>query len=168
MPPGMPSAPIPMTPSVPPPPTAMGAAVPAPPVRPISTGEISGPDDAQIRAAVFFPSGGEQNKQKFLATLKEMAQKKSKKPILLTSVLEQPSPIAPNMSGDWVRAAKDVRADCFFVLLPPDILADFMETVAAEARKAGLHCFLIPIAEVGSRLLYVDLMVELMLVKKKR
>ena len=106
--------------------------------------------------------------QKFLTTITDIAQRKAKKPIFIQVVHSQVSPISVERSTEWIWVAKSAGADCFFVILPPDVLPDFMEVAVMEARQSGLHCFLIPQAEIVSRLLYVDLMVEIMLIKRKK
>jgi predicted Fe-S protein YdhL (DUF1289 family) len=126
------------------------------------------PEEQVLRAAVFYTATAETVKQKFITTLTDIAQKKAKKPIYVQMVLTQASKIGPDRSTDWVWSAKSAGADCFFVILPPDVLPDNMEPVIIEARQASLHCFLVPQGEIVSRLLYVDLMVEMMLIKRKR
>ena len=54
-----------------------------------------------------------------------------------------------------------------FVILPSTVSPEEMEGVAVEAQHAGMRCFLVPMTEIGSKLLYMNLMVELMLVKRK-
>ena len=98
----------------------------------------------------------------------DIAQKKAKKPIFVKTVLAQSSPVSMENATEWVWTSKSAGAVCFFVILPPDMLPDFMESAITEARQAGLHCFLVPQGEIVSRLLYVDLMVELMLIKRKK
>lgn len=126
------------------------------------------PDDQLLKATIFFPAGGEASMRKFLGSLMEIAQKKAKKPIFVKTMLAQVSPIAAENVTEWIWTTKSADAECFFVILPPEMLADFMEPTVMEARQSGLHCFLIPQGEIVSRLLYVDLMVELMLIKRKK
>lgn len=164
-PPTPPVAPVaaPPSPVAPPPPTP-----PPPPVRePKVVVELKTPEDSTFKTAIFFPQGGDAPKQKFLTTIMDMAQKKSKKPMFFHIVHSQATSITSDNAVEWIWTAKAQGADCFFVILPPDILPDFMEGIVAEARQAGLRCFLIPQAEIGSKLLYMDLMVELMLIKRK-
>ncbi|HMX42536.1 MAG TPA: hypothetical protein PKB12_02325, partial [Elusimicrobiota bacterium] len=165
-----PATPPPSAPVVPLAPAAVPAppAAPAAPVRePKLVVELKTPEDSTFKTAIFFPQGGDAPKQKFLNTITDMAQKKSKKPMFFHIVHSQATSITSDNAVEWIWTAKAQGADCFFVILPPDILPDFMEGIVAEARQAGLRCFLIPQAEIGSKLLYMDLMVELMLIKRK-
>jgi hypothetical protein len=153
--------------------TPFGPAVPAADVEP-PAGERtpSGPDsktadDAAIRVSIFYPMGGEAARDRFTNTMMEMTQKKSKKPLAFQVINAVPTTVALENSTDWIWTAKANGANCFFVILPPDVMIDFMEPLLAEAREAGLRCFLVPQAEVGSKLLYMDLMVELMMIKRK-
>ncbi len=131
-------------------------------------GEMDFPEDQVLRCALFYPEGAESSMQKFLSSLTDIAQKKAKKPIFVRPVLSQVTIISNDNTTEWIWSAKSAGADCFFVILPPDILPDFMETSVSEARAANLYCFLIPQNEIVSRLLYVDLMVEMMLIKRKK
>ncbi len=134
----------------------------------LPTFEAEVPEEQLLKAAVFFPSGVDSAMKKFLNSLTEIAQKKAKKPIFIRTVLSQVTPVNMESATEWIWTAKSAGAECFFVILPPDMLPDFMESAVTEARQAGLHCFLVPQGEIVSRLLYVDLMVELMLIKRKK
>lgn len=134
----------------------------------VPTFDISLPDDQLLKAAIFYPQGADGARQRFLNSLTEIAQKKAKKPIFVRTVLSQVSMISQENVTEWIWSSKSAGADCFFVILPPEMLPDFMENAIAEARQAGLHCFLIPQGEIVSRLLYVDLMVEMMLIKRRK
>jgi hypothetical protein len=151
-------------------PAVEAPAAPAAPTGPIEVPsfEAEVPEDQLLKAAVFFPNGVEAATKKFLNSLTEIAQKKAKKPIFIKTVLTQVSPVSMESATEWIWTAKSAGAECFFVILPPDMLPDFMESAVTEARQAGLHCFLVPQGEIVSRLLYVDLMVELMLIKRKK
>jgi hypothetical protein len=165
-----------------------GAAEPAPaktpssPVSPASVREISAavtaeelpadlkdvPPDQILRAAFFLPSDGQPLKDKFLNKLSEMSRQKAKKPIFIHSVLSRATAVSNEQAPSWIQMTKSVNADCFFVILPSQIPAEFLDESVTAARQAGLFCFLIPPSEIESRLLYVDLMVELMFVKRKK
>lgn len=130
--------------------------------------EADVPEEQILKAAVFFSPGAEISVKKFLGSLTEIARKKAKKPIYVRTVLAQASEVSVENVTEWIWTTKSAGAECFFVILPPEMLADFMESTIADARQAGLHCFLVPQGEIISRLLYVDLMVELMLIKRKK
>lgn len=130
--------------------------------------EENAPADQVLKATIFFSDGAEPSMRKFLTSLTEIARKKAKKPIYVKPVLAQAGPVNMESVTEWIWTTKSAGAECFFVILPPDMLPDFMESTISEARQAGLHCFLVPQGEIVSRLLYVDLMVELMLIKRKK
>ena len=130
--------------------------------------EADVPEDQILKAAIFFSDGAEASMRKFLKSLTDIARKKAKKPIFVKPVLAQTSTVNVESVTEWIWTTKAAGAECFFVILPPDMLPDFMESTISEARQAGLHCFLVPQGEIVSRLLYVDLMVELMLIKRKK
>lgn len=125
------------------------------------------PEESTILTAVFFSRGGDAPKDKFMETISEMAQKKSKKPMFFHIMHSQATTINPESAVEWIWAAKSHGAECFFVILPPDVFPEIMDNAVMEAKQAGLRCFLIPQSEIGSKLLYMDLMVELMLIKRK-
>lgn len=129
--------------------------------------DLKTPEESTFLTAVFYSRGGEAPKDKFMETISEMAQKKSKKPMYFHIVHSQATTINAESAVEWIWSAKSQGAECFFVVLPPDVFPEFMENVVLEAKQAGLRCFLIPQSEIGSKLLYMDLMVELMLIKKK-
>ncbi|MBL0057905.1 MAG: hypothetical protein IPP35_02015 [Elusimicrobia bacterium] len=116
---------------------------------------------------IFYPIGGEAPKDRFTSTMMEMTQKKSKKPMAFQVVNSVPTTVALEHSTEWIWTAKANGANCFFVILPPDVMIDLMEPILAEAQEAGIRCFLVPQADVGSKLLYMDLMVELMMIKRR-
>lgn len=170
-----PAPPPPPAPPAPPPsapvPPAQPARAPAAPVSADGVGTPFTPDEAvteMVKTAYFFPEGGKGAAEKFASKLTDTAQKKAKKPIHLRTVLARPTAISTKESAVWIEASMAAGAECFFVLLTPDILPEYLETSVNAARQAGLQCFLIPQAEIESRLLYVDLMVELMLFKRKK
>ncbi len=126
------------------------------------------PEEQILKAAVFFSVGADAVTRKFLNSMTEIAQKKAKKPIYVKTVLAQASTVSVESVTEWIWTTKSAGGECFFVILPPEMLPDFMESTISDARQAGLHCFLVPQGEIVSRLLYVDLMVELMLIKRKK
>jgi hypothetical protein len=134
---------------------------------PAKTGEAV-PPDQRIRVACFHAAGRETVKEKFLGQLTEVAQKKARKPLFVEPALSRATPLSVQEAPRWIEGAKSASADAVFILLTRDLLPDFLDKAAVELRQAGFHCFLIPEVEVDSRLLYVDLMVELLLVKRKR
>jgi hypothetical protein len=159
-------------PPTPPPPAA--APAPEPPV-PVAASPAPAPAetptpaaDGGLAIAVFYPPGGEVHQKAFVKTLVHVAKTKAKKPMPINTVLAQVSDMASGVGPQWISGARSAGAECFFVILPPDILAEYMESVALDARKQGMPCFFVPIAEVESKLLYVDLMVELMMMKRKK
>lgn len=139
---------------------------PAPPTAPAAV-TATKQEEGQIQAAIFYPVEGEEWKTHFLNTLADIAQKKSKKPTHFKINAAVPGPIALENSAEWIWKSKTSGVDIFFVVLPPDLGSDLMEPVMAEAESAGLRCFLVPQAEINSKLLYMDLMVELMMFKKR-
>lgn len=147
----------------PPPPAAI-----EPSLKDIPGHDAEAPEDQLLKSAVFFPPGTEGVMRKFLTSMTEIAQKKAKKPIFVKTVLAQSAAVSAENVTEWIWTTKSAGAECFFVILPPDMLPDFMESAVMEARQSGLHCFLVPQGEIVSRLLYVDLMVELMLIKRKK
>jgi hypothetical protein len=177
-PPPPPSVSLPFLSEIAPPPPFPAARQNPPPAPPPAAGtpkvltppavEPGVPEDQLLRAAVFYSPQADAAKQKFLSTLMDMTQKKAKKPIFLRPVLSHATTISTDNTTEWVWLARSAGADVMFVILPPDLLPDFMESIVTEARQAGLYCFLVPQAEISSRLFYVDLMVELMLVKRKK
>lgn len=102
-----------------------------------------------------------------MTTLTEIAQKKSRKPTTFIVNASVPTSIALDNSAEWIWKAKTSGSDIFFVVLPPGLVNDLMEPLVGEAHAAGLRCFLIPDAEIDSKLLYMDLMVELMMFKRR-
>lgn len=125
------------------------------------------PEDGALASALFYPEGAEASRDKFVNVLTENAQKKAKKPITFRWVNTQAVEIALDHAVEWIWTAKANGAECFFVILPSTVSPEEMEGVAVEAQHAGMRCFLVPMTEIGSKLLYMNLMVELMLVKKK-
>jgi len=130
--------------------------------------ETDAPEEQILKAAIFYSPGADLTVKKFLGSLTDIARKKAKKPIYVRTVLAQASEVSVENVTEWIWTTKSAGAECFFVILPPEMLPDFMESTIADARQAGLHCFLVPQGEIVSRLLYVDLMVELMLIKRKK
>jgi len=151
-------------PASPPPVEAASVSAPLPPAPP----SPDVPPDQLLRAVFFYAEGAENQKNKFVEKLTDVAQKKAKKPLFIHPVASRATALVAAKAGEWIQTSRSSGADCFFVLLTPDVLPDFLERAANEARQSGLHCFLVPQAELESRLLYVDLMVELMLIKRKR
>jgi hypothetical protein len=166
-----PAAPeAPPAPAVPAPEAAFNPAAVPPMAGPVDLPAIDAdvPDDQLLKAAVFYPTGAEGAMKKFLNALTDIAQKKAKKPIYVRTVLAQPAAVSAEGVTEWIWTTKSAGAECFFVILPPEMLPDFMESAVTDARQSGIHCFLVPQGEIVSRLLYVDLMVELMLIKRKK
>jgi hypothetical protein len=146
-----PAAPLPEV-GVPPPPP------PAP----------SKPDDgATLRISVFYPSGQDQAKDLFMNTLIDVAQKKSRRPTSFLVALSVPTTIALENSTEWIWKAKTSGSDLFFVILPDGLGSELLDPLVGEALSAGLRCFLVPQIEIASKLLYMDLMVELMMFKRR-
>lgn len=165
--------PVPATPPPPvePPPAPTPPAAPppaAPSARPAPAQAEEPFSEDDIRAAFFYPSGTEPLKEKFVKKLTEVARTKAKKPMSVRAVHSEETAITTKKSAEWIQSAKSARAECFFVLLTPETPSVYMESVISEARQAGLSCHLIAQADIDSRLLYVDLMVELMLIKRKK
>ncbi|MBL0250965.1 MAG: hypothetical protein IPQ26_10095 [Elusimicrobia bacterium] len=125
------------------------------------------PEDTALASAIFYPEGTETSRDKFVQILADIAQKKAKKPINFRWVNTQAVEIALDHAVEWIWTAKANGAECFFVILPSNVPPEEMEGVVVEAQHAGMKCFLVPMSEIGSKLLYMNLMVELMLVKKK-
>lgn len=138
------------------------AAVPAAPSAPEGV-----PPDQVFRAAILSAPESAGVRTAFLSSLTEVAQKKAKKPLHILAALSQDTPVSAAAAPDWVRSSRSVGADGLFIILPPDLLPDYIEDAAGQVRREGLACFLVPQTEVASRLLYMDLMVELMLVKRR-
>ena len=126
------------------------------------------PDDGSIiRISVFYPSGQDQAKDQFMNTLIDVAQKKSKRPTSFHVALSIPTVIAVENSTEWIWKAKTSGSDIFFVILPEELGSESMDPLVGEALSAGLRCFLVPQIEIASKLLYMDLMVELMMFKRR-
>lgn len=125
------------------------------------------PEDTALASAIFYPEGTESSRDKFVQILTDVAQKKAKKPINFRWVNTQAVEIALDHAVEWIWTAKANGAECFFVILPSTVPPEEMEGVVVEAQHAGMKCFLVPMSEIGSKLIYMNLMVELMLVKKK-
>lgn len=104
---------------------------------------------------------------RFLNTLTDVAQKKSKRPTAFQVALSFPTTVALENSTEWIWKAKTSGSDLFFVVLPDGLGSELMDPLVEEAQAAGLRCFLVPQGEVGSKLLYMDLMVELMMFKRR-
>jgi hypothetical protein len=156
--PKVPAAPVPASPSVPTP-------VSAPPPVP---DETKAAEDNELPIAFIYPPEEDAAKEEFQKRLIGIAREKAKKPLSLIPVFSQASPVSPDISGEWIRQSKAAGAQCLFVVMGRAQIADDLEPVVEAARESGLHCFLIPPADAGSKLLYVDLMVELMLVRKRK
>lgn len=124
-------------------------------------------DEGTINIAFFFPPGCEPLRDKFIASLMELSQKKAKKPMTFNVVGAQPTTISPDHAVEWIWSSKANGADCFFVILPPSVSPESMESLVTESRQAGLRCFLVESSEVGSKLFYMNLLVELMMSKRK-
>lgn len=151
-----PSAPT--EPVVPPPPSV--AVEPAPP-------SVKTEDSAALRLSIFYPTGQESVMNHFLTTLTEVAQKKSKRPTAFQVALSVPTEVALENSTEWIWKAKTSGSDIFFVILPEGVGSEIMDPLVGEALSAGLRCFIVPQSEVASKLLYMDLMVELMMFKRR-
>ncbi len=136
----------------------------APPPAPVP----AGPSDQVIRAACFYAPGAEASKDNFFAKLTEVAQKRSKKPFTVQPVLSQAAPLSAKQGAEWAGLAKTAGAEVVFILLPPQLGPEFMEQAVIQLEMSGLHGYLITPAEIESRLLYVDLTVELMLIKRHK
>jgi len=130
--------------------------------------DTSTPPDQLIKAVFFYRPDGESIFKSFLGKLKETALTKAKKPLTVQAVESNPSKISNSMGTEWISKTQAAGADCFFVMLPSDILADFLEAALLESRTARVPCFLVSESDIKSRLLYVDLMVELMFIKRKK
>lgn len=102
-----------------------------------------------------------------MTTLTEMAQKKSRKPTNFVINASIATTITLDNSAEWIWKAKTSGSDIFFVVLPSGLGSDLMDPLVGEAQAAGLRCFLIPEGEINSKLLYMDLMVELMMFKRR-
>lgn len=135
------------------------AAEPAP--SPVKT------DDSALRLSIFYPTGQEPVMNHFLTTLTEVAQKKSKRPTAFQVALSVATEVALENSTEWIWKAKTSGSDIFFVILPEGMGSEIMDPLVGEALSAGLRCFIVPQIEVGSKLLYMDLMVELMMFKRR-
>jgi hypothetical protein len=157
------------SPAVPPPSVELPPLMEIKPPLPAETPASPAPkqEEGQIQAAIFYPAEGDEWKSKFLNTLSDIALKKSKKPTHFKINASVAGPISFENSAEWIWKSKTSGSDIFFVILPPDLGSDLMEPVVAEAESAGLRCFLVPQSEIQSKLLYMDLMVELMMFKKR-
>ena len=156
-------APPPPPPPVPPKPAAPAAESPRPPAPPAPKTE----DSSTLRLSIFYPTGQEAVMNRFLNTLTDVAQKKSKRPTAFQVALSFPTTVALENSTEWIWKAKTSGSDLFFVVLPDGLGSELMDPLVEEAQAAGLRCFLVPQGEVGSKLLYMDLMVELMMFKRR-
>lgn len=145
-----------------PPATLVEPVAPPSPPPPVKT-----EDNAALRISVFYPTGQEPVMNHFLATLTEVAQKKSKRPTAFQVALSVPTEVVLENSTEWIWKAKTSGSDIFFVILPEGMGSETMDPLVGEATSAGLRCFLVPQIEVGSKLLYMDLMVELMMFKRR-
>jgi hypothetical protein len=141
--------------------------IPTAPVAPPATVPLPKQDDGHIQSAIFYPVEGEEWKNQFLNTLSDIALKKSKKPTHFKLTASVAGPISLDHSAEWIWKSKTSGADILFIVIPPEMGSDLMEPVVAEAESAGLRCFLVPQTEINSKLLYMDLMVELMMFKKR-
>lgn len=141
---------------------------PTPVSPPLPGRDLPLPSEQLVRLAIYYAQGSEGLKDRFLFSLSDIAQKKAKKPLYIQTTLSQSTPVTSELSSEWMWGAKSTQSDCFFVLVPALVNIDSFRGLLTDARQAGLPCFLIPESEVGSRLLYVDLMVELMLLKRRR
>lgn len=156
----------------PPPEPPKSEALPAkpllPPVPSPTPAPVGNTDDSSVlRVSVFYSTGGEASRDRFMTTLTEIAQKKSRKPTTFIVNASVPTAITLDNSAEWIWKAKTSGSDIFFVVLPPGLGSDLMDPLVGEAQAAGLRCFLIPDAEIDSKLLYMDLMVELMMFKRR-
>lgn len=124
-------------------------------------------DSSVLRVSLFYSTGGEASRDRFMTTLTEIAQKKSRKPTTFIINASVATSITLDNSAEWIWKAKTSGSDIFFVVLPPGLGSDLMDPLVGEAHAAGLRCFLIPDAEIDSKLLYMDLMVELMMFKRR-
>lgn len=139
----------------------------APPAPPVTDPSPKAEDGSIIRISVFYPTGQEQAKDQFMNTLIDVAQKKSKRPTSFQMALSVPTVIVVENSTEWIWKAKTIGSDIFFVILPEELGSESMDPLVGEALSAGLRCFLVPQAEIASKLLYMDLMVELMMFKRR-
>jgi len=167
-----PAAPEP--PKAPPPPAPSPAAAPKPAEAPKAADapappkKADVPPDQLIQAVCFYAAGADAVKNQFIKQLTEVAQKKAKKPMTVQFLKSEPSGLDNKQAPAWIKTSQAAGAECAFILLTPDVLPDFLETAVIQMRQAGVHCLLIPQSDVDSRILYVDLMVELLLVKRKK
>jgi hypothetical protein len=159
-PPPKPAAPRPAVPAAPPP-SPVSVAPPPPPPADV-------PPEQLLRTGWVFPPEAAAAKEECLKKLTEVARTKAKKPLVVFPVFSLESAVSDAAADSWIRAARDTAADVTFVILPPEVLSDYLEQASARAKQAGTAFILVPQAEVASRLLYVDLMVELMLVKRRK
>ena len=141
-------------------PPPIPAVEPAPPL-------VKTEDSSILRFSIFYPTGQEAVMNHFLATLTEVAQKKSKRPTAFHVALSVPTEVALENSTEWIWKAKTSGSDIFFVILPEGLGTEIMDPLVGEALSAGLRCFIVPQIEVDSKLLYMDLMVELMMFKRR-
>ncbi len=155
-------APIPAKkgePVAPPPVAAPTASAPPPP----KTTE----ETTNLRISIFFQTGQESVMNLFLSTLTDVAQKKSKRPTAFQVATPVPTEVTIENSTEWIWTAKTSGSDIFIVILPEGMGSEIMDPLVGEALSAGLRCFIVPQAEVSSKLLYMDLMVELMMFKRR-
>ncbi|MBK8575379.1 MAG: hypothetical protein IPN90_06790 [Elusimicrobia bacterium] len=122
---------------------------------------------AALRISIFYPAGQEPVMDQFLKTLIDVAQKKSRRPTSFQVALSVPTAISLENSTEWIWKSKTSGSDIFFVILPEGAGIEILDPLVGEAQAAGLRCFLVPSAEVASKLLYMDLMVELMMFKRR-
>lgn len=141
---------------------------PAPPRGPEPIPPLVKTDDSGVlRLSIFYTTGQESVMNQFLSTLTEVAQKKSKRPTAFQVALSVPTEVSLENSTEWIWKAKTSGSDIFFVILPEGMGAEIMDPLVGEALSAGLRCFIVPQIEVSSKLLYMDLMVELMMFKRR-
>jgi hypothetical protein len=158
--------PSPSAPLVPPPVVPISAINETPPPVPVLQA-IKPDDNSVLRISIFYPADQEPLMDQFLKTLIDVAQKKSKRPTAFQVAFSVPAVISLENSTEWIWKAKTSGSDIFFVILPEGLGSEIMDPVVGEAQAAGLRCFLVPQAEVASKLLYMDLMVELMMFKRR-
>ncbi|MBL8024499.1 MAG: hypothetical protein JNK54_09510 [Elusimicrobia bacterium] len=144
------------------------------PIKPPPSSSVSIPATAMkqeepstLRVSIFYSTGRETARDRFMTTLTEMAQKKSRKPTNFVINASIATTITLDNSAEWIWKAKTSGSDIFFVVLPSGLGSDLMDPLVGEAQAAGLRCFLIPEGEINSKLLYMDLMVELMMFKRR-
>jgi len=181
--PAVPPPAVPEKPAEPPKPapvsTPAQTSVPPPvvPVKPVESPKPAAPVSApepppagadEMRIACFYPAGTEEPVKKFLNRLVEVCKTKAKKPFTLNVLVSKPAKIGTILPEDLIQEMRSSGVVSLIVVLPPDILPEYMDHCVAQIKQQSINCHLVEQSDLGTQVIFIDLMVELMMERRKK